>query len=127
MIEELHREPDGTIALCRDTVTDEVTRMELSYTCSLHPVTDDMALCHPSYQNGKKLVVSDAEAGWFLRFDHIKQYGSSPEHEKLTIHPPEPLIFLNMDATPKSTIFGLGTHPRRTWQVLSKPTCYYAT
>jgi len=63
-----------------------------------------MALCHPSYQNGKKLVVSDAEAGWFLRFDHIKQYGSSPEHEKLTIHPPEPLIFLNMDATPKSTI-----------------------
>jgi hypothetical protein len=104
MIEELHREPDGTIALCRDTVTDEVTRMELSYTCSLHPVTDDMALCHPSYQNGKKLVVSDAEAGWFLRFDHIKQYGSSPEHEKLTIHPPEPLIFLNMDATPKSTI-----------------------
>ena len=104
MIEELHREPDGTIALCRDVVTDEVTRMELSYTCSLHPVTDDMALCHPSYQTGKKLVVSDAEAGWFLRFDHIKQYGSSPEHEKLTIHPPEPLIFLNMDATPRSTI-----------------------
>ncbi len=104
MIEELHREPDGTIALCRDTVTDEVIRMELSYTCNLHPVTDDMALCHPSYQTGKKLVVSDAEAGWFLRFDHIKQYGSSPDHEKLTIHPPEPLIFMNMDATPQSTI-----------------------
>ena len=30
-------------------------------TCELRPVTDDMALCHPSLQNaGKKLTITDA-------------------------------------------------------------------
>ena len=105
MIEEVHRETDGSVLFAEGTVEeDDKIFIELGDTCEVHPVTDDMALCHPSYQNGKKLVVSDAEAGWFLRFDHIKSYGSSPEHEKLTIHPPEPLIFLNMQATPGSTI-----------------------
>lgn len=105
MIEEVHRESDGSILFAQGTVQeDDRIYIELGDTCDVHPVTDDMALCHPSYQNGKKLVVSDAEAGWFLRFDHIKEYGTSPEHEKLTIHPPEPLIFLNMNATPGSTI-----------------------
>lgn len=104
MIEEVHRESDGSVLIGTDTITDEKMYIELGDTCDLEPVTDDMALCHPSYQNDKKLVVTDAEAGWFLRFDHIKEYGSSLEHEKLTIHPPEPLIFFNMEATPDSTI-----------------------
>lgn len=104
MIEQPHRETDGSVLMSTDLVTDEKTYIELGDTCELKPVTDDMALCHPSYQNGRKLVVTDAEAGWFLRFDHITEYGTSPEHEKLTIHPPEPLIFLNMDASADSTI-----------------------
>lgn len=105
MIEEVHREADGSVLFAQGTIEeDDKIYIELGDTCEVHPVTDDMALCHPSYQNGKKLVVSDAEAGWFLRFDHITEYGTSPEHEKLTVHPPEPLIFLNMNATPGSTI-----------------------
>jgi hypothetical protein len=104
MIEEVHRESDGSVLLGVDLITEDSHYLELGDTCELHPVTDDMALCHPSYQNGSKLVVTDAEAGWFLRFDHIKEYGTSIEHEKLTIHPPEPLIFLNMDGAPDSTI-----------------------
>lgn len=104
MVEEVHRESDGSVLLGKDLVTDDEIYLELGDTCELHPVTDDMALCHPSYQNASKLVVTDAEAGWFLRFDHITEYGLSPEHEKLTIHPPEPLIFLNMQGAPDSTI-----------------------
>lgn len=104
MIEEIQRQSDGRVVLGYDEVQDEKLLIEVGDTCEMYPVTDDMALCHPSYQKGRKLVVSDAEAGWFLRFDHIKKYGTSPEHEKLTIHPPEPLIFFNMEAAPKSTI-----------------------
>ncbi len=104
MTEEVHRMSDGRVLVAKNLMTDDKVMLELADTCEIHPVTDDMALCHPSYQNGKKLVVSDAEAGWFLRFDHIKEYGSSPDHEKLCIHPKEPLIFFNMDATPGATI-----------------------
>jgi hypothetical protein len=47
-----------------------------------------MALCHPAIQNGsKKLVVKDAEQGWFLRINHIREYGTAPHYEKLCIHP----------------------------------------
>jgi len=104
MIEEVYRQPDGSVLLASNKESDESIYIELGDTCEIHPVTDDMALCHMSYQNNKKLVVTDAEAGWFLRFDHVKKYGASVEHERLTIHPPEPLIFFNMDSTPNSTI-----------------------
>lgn len=104
MIEEIHREPDGSILFATDTVTEDKIFIEMSDTCELNPITDDMALCHPDLQDGKKLVVKDAEAGWFLRFNHITEYGTSPQHEKLCTHPPEPLIFLNMDAAPNSTV-----------------------
>ena len=50
-----------------------------------------------------KLVVADAEYGWFLRVDHIVHYGTDPEVEEATIHPKEPMIFLNEDAVPGST------------------------
>ncbi len=104
MLEQIHRETDGRILLATHTVTQEKYFMELSETCDLQPVTDDMALCHPSLQNeSKRLVVKDAEEGWFLRINHINQYGIDPHYEKLCIQPKEPLIFLNLEGIPGST------------------------
>lgn len=104
MLEQIHKELDGRIVLARNTVTKEKTYLELKETCELQPVTDDMALCHPAIQNGgKKLVVKDAEQGWFLRINHINKYGTDPHYEKLCIHPKQPLIFFNLQGTPGST------------------------
>ena len=105
MIEEIHKELDGRVLLGTNKVTKQKIYVELKRTSELRPVTDDMALCHPAIQDGSsKLIVKDAEHGWFLRVDHIKKYGTSPKLEKLCIHPKEPLIFLNLDAVPDSTI-----------------------
>jgi hypothetical protein len=104
MVEEIHRELDGRILLARNLVNQEKTYIELNETCELRPVTDDMALCHPKLQNeSKKLVVTDAENGWFLRTNHIKKYGTDPYLESMCIHPPEPLIFINYHTVPGST------------------------
>ena len=104
MTEQLHRELDGKIIIGKNVVTSEKIHLDLKENCDLRPVTDDMALCHPKLQNGsKKLVVKDAENGWFLRTDHIKKYGTDPYLEDMCIHPEEPLIFLNYDAAPSST------------------------
>ncbi len=104
MTEQLHRELDGRILIGKNLVTSEKIHLELKETCDLKPVTDDMALCHPKLQNdSKKLVVMDAEYGWFLRTDHIKKYGTDPYLESMCIHPEEPLIFLNYDVAPGST------------------------
>lgn len=104
MIERLHRQPDGSILLGENLKTGEKLFIELKDECELQPVTDDMALCHPSFQDGnKKLIVKDAEQGWFLRINHITKYGTDPLYEKITIHPPEPLIFLNLDGVPGAT------------------------
>jgi hypothetical protein len=104
MLEEIHRMKDGRILLAKNIISSEKIIIEMPDTCTLLPVTDDMALTHPSIQQDKKkLVITDAEDGWFIRLDHIKQYGSSPEIEKLCIHPPEPLIFLNLEGKANST------------------------
>ncbi len=104
MIQEIHREPDGHILIGEDIITHEKLYLKLADTCELFPITDDMGLCHTSLQNdSKKLVVVDAEDGWFLRVDHLKQYGTEPHLEKLTIQPPEPLVFLNLDGQPNAT------------------------
>ncbi|HUX21819.1 MAG TPA: DUF4914 family protein [Spirochaetia bacterium] len=104
MIQQLHRLPDGKILLGENLVTGEIVKMDLSDTSELHPVTDDMALCHTRLQAGNpKLVIMDAESGWFLRVDHLTHYGTEPGLEKLTVHPPEPLIFLNLDAREGAT------------------------
>lgn len=104
MTEQIHREPNGHILFAKNTVTNEKIYLELSETCDLEPVTDDMALCHPSIQNGsRKLVVKDAEEGWFLRINHINQYGTDPHIERLCIHPKEPLLFINLQGQPDST------------------------
>lgn len=104
MTEQFHREQDGRILVGKNILTKEALRIELKESCDLKPVTDDMALCHPSFQNGsKKLVVRDAENGWFLRTDNITKYGTDPYLEDMCIHPKEPLIFINYDSVPGST------------------------
>lgn len=104
MIEAFHREPDGRLKLATNTVTGEEYFLNIADSLELHPVTDDMALAHPSLKTGgNKLVVADAESGWFVRVDHIKHYGTAPDIEKNSIHPKKPIVFLNMDAVPDST------------------------
>ncbi len=104
MIEQVHKEMDGRILLGTNTVTGEKNYIELTDTCELRPVTDDMAMCHPDMQNNsKKLVVKDAESGWFLRLDNIKSYGTAPQYEKIFTQPTEPLIFMNIQGVPNAT------------------------
>ncbi len=104
MLEYAHRDPDGRLKLGRNLLTDEKLHLTLDRACELRPVTDDMALCHPSIQKeNKKLVVVDAENGWFVRVNHITRYGVDPHLERLCIHPKNPLVFLNLDAVPNTT------------------------
>lgn len=103
MLEQAHRESDGRIFLGRNTVTHEERYLEIPRFCDLRPVTDDMALCHPSLQAGDgKLWVADAENAWFVRVNHIREYATDPHLERLTAQPPEPLLFLNIDAVADS-------------------------
>ena len=104
MAEKIHRDVEGQILVAKHKHHHKNVKLELKESCEIRPITDDMALAHPSLSKGnKKLTVKDAESGWFLRTDGIKAYGTDPYLEKLTIHPKEPLIFLNYDATPGST------------------------
>ncbi len=106
MTQAFHREPDGRIRLAYNTVTDEDVFFDLRDPCELRPVTDDMALAHPSIQTSTtgRLMIEDAEAGWFLRVDHLDEYGKEPSIEKLCINPPEPLIFLNLEGKAGATV-----------------------
>jgi hypothetical protein len=104
MLQYPHREPDGRLLLGENIITEERRYIPLFQGCSLRPVTDDMALCHPKFQNGsKKLVVADAEKGWFVRVNHITHYGVDSYLENLTISPSTPLTFLNLYAVPNAT------------------------
>jgi hypothetical protein len=104
MLEHVQRQPDGRLLLGHNTVTQEDRHLAIGQTCALRPVTDDMALCHPDLQaGGDKLTVVDAEEAWFLRVNHIDHYGVDPVYERLSIHPEEPLVFMNMQATPGAT------------------------
>lgn len=104
MAEQIHKDAEGNILLATNLVTGDKSYIDISASCELKPVTDDMAMCHPSLQNdSKKLVVTDGEEGWFLRVDHITEYGTDPHYEKMCIHPQLPLVFLNMRATPDAT------------------------
>jgi hypothetical protein len=99
MLQQPHRLPDGRLLLGKNVVTGERRYLEITRTCDLHPVCDDMGLCHPNLQeNNNKLYLTDAEDAWFVRVDHIKEYGTDPDLERLTIHPGRPLLFLNIDA-----------------------------
>ena len=104
LLEQVHRQSDGSLLLGKNVLTGDKRALSLPQACSINPVTDDMALCHPSLhtENGK-LGLVDAEDAWFLRVNHIDQYGVDPHLEKLTIEPPEDALFLNIDAQPGST------------------------
>lgn len=104
MLEYPHREPDGRLLLGENLVTGEKRHVALPQSCVLRPVTDDMALCHPTLQRGsRKLVVKDAEDAWFIRLNHIAGYGTDPSLERLCVHAAEPIVFLNIHAVPGAT------------------------
>lgn len=104
MLEQPHRQADGSLLLGRNILTGDERSLTLPRTCELRPVTDDMALCHPSLEKGHgKLSLMDAEEAWFVRVNHITHYGIDTNLESLTIHPPEPLLFLNIDGQPGAT------------------------
>lgn len=101
MLQMPHRQPDGSLLLGQNILTNEKRTLELPRTCELQPVTDDMALCHPNLQkDAKKLWLEDAEEGWFVRVDHIDHYGTDMMLEKITAQPDRPLLFLNVEAVP---------------------------
>ncbi len=101
MLEPAHREADGRLLLGENLVTGEKRYLEIPHGCTLRPVTDDMALCHPSLQDGNgKIRVTDAETAWFVRVNHINNYGTDTYLERITAQPNQPLLFLNIDAVP---------------------------
>ncbi len=104
MLQQPHRLPDGRLPIGKNILSGEERHIEIQRTCELHPVCDDMGLCHPDFQedNGK-LFLTDAEDGWFIRVNHIKSYGTDHDIEKLSIHPGRSLLFLNIDAAPGAT------------------------
>lgn len=104
MGQQIHRDKDGRILLGENILTHEKLYFELADTCELQPVVDDMAIAPKFLQRDKrKLIVEDAEDGWFLRVDHLNEYGIEPQLEKLCIESPEPFIFLNIAAIPGAT------------------------
>jgi len=104
MLEEVHKEEDGRLLLGEHIVSGEKYYMQIGETCKIRPIADDMILAHKDMQNDSgHLVIADAEDGWFLRMDGDNYYGNSPIYERLSIHPPEPLEFFNMDGTPGAT------------------------
>ena len=104
LLEHIHREDDGTLLIGTNTVTGETLSVTLPKGCQLRPATDDMGLCHPSIQKGNgKLGVVDAENAWFIRVNHITEYGTDPDIERVAVHPKKPLLFLNIHAQPGST------------------------
>ncbi len=105
MLEYPHREDDGRLLLGRNKINDKIFTVNINQTCSLRPVTDDMALVDNEKSiKSQKLTVSDAENAWFLRVNHIRDYGTDPFLERICVHPKEPLLFLNIEGSPKSTV-----------------------
>lgn len=104
MGENMHREHGGGIIIGRNLESNEKFYLHIDEPCELRPIADDMVLCHPKMQNGsKRLVIADAEDGWFLRVDHIREYGTEPYNEKIYTQPSEPLVFLNIEGVPGAT------------------------
>jgi hypothetical protein len=104
MLEHAHRQPDGSLLIGKNLETGEERTLTMPSFCDLRPVTDDMALCHPSLEKGRgKLTLMDAEDAWFVRCNHIDSYGVDPHFEKLTVNPSEDLLFLNIQGQPGST------------------------
>jgi hypothetical protein len=105
MMQHIIREPDGQVLIGTNILTGESRLIGLPLFCAFKPVTDDMALCHPSIQRDTgKLTLIDAENAWFVRVDSINDYGDDPFLEKITIKPDKPLLFLNIKSNPDCTV-----------------------
>lgn len=104
MHQHIVREPNGQVLIGENTISGERRLISLPILSTFNPVTDDMALCHPSIQkNNGKLTVLDAENSWFIRVDSVNEYGDDPFLEKVTINPSKPLMFFNIDTHPGGT------------------------
>ncbi|WP_195421595.1 DUF4914 family protein [Faecalicatena contorta] len=104
LLQDVHRESDGRVLLGVNTLTGDKRYITMSDTCTIEPVTDDMANCNPRIQTGSgKLALTDGEDGWFVRVDGITEYGCDPLYEKIAVHSKEPLVFFNLQAVPRST------------------------
>ncbi len=105
MLEHYHRDVNGQLLLATRLSSGEKHYISMSDESELNPITDDMALAHTNLINNenKKLVVADAEEGWFLRVNHITEYGTEPATEKNSIHPKKPLVMFNLDGKAGST------------------------
>ena len=104
LLQDVMRSSDGRVLLGVDLVSGEEHYISMSDTCTIAPVTDDMAMCPPSIQDGSgKLCLTDGEDGWFVRVDGITSYGCDPQYERIAIAPSEPLMFLNLQAVPRAT------------------------
>jgi hypothetical protein len=104
MNEYMEHSENNRMILGKNISNNKTIEANLINECSINPVSDDMTMCHPEFQKNKnKLTVSDAENAWFVRVNHMDQYGVNPHFEKMCIHPKEPLIFLNVEGIPGST------------------------
>ena len=105
MCQDIRRQEDGRILLGTNVVTNEPYVITLGETSALAPVTDDMTLCHRDLQDDSgKLVVADAEDGWFVRVDNLTSYGEDAHLERAVIHPAEPLVFYSINGVPDATV-----------------------
>lgn len=122
MSEHVGGDGSGRIVFGENTVTGEKYRMKFHSNCKIRPVTDDMAIAHPDMQKGNgKLVVRDAEDAWFIRTDNILQCGTNPELERLCTHPPEPILYLNLEAVPHTSALIWEAIPEGNGKVCSNP------
>lgn len=104
LLQDVQRVQDGRVLLGENLLTGEQRFISMSDTCTIEPVTDDMAICPPTIQrHGGKLAVADGEDGWFVRVDGITGYGTDPMYERIAIHSKEPLVFFNIEGVPGAT------------------------
>jgi len=104
MLQDVRREEDGRVLLGVNVLNGYHHYISMSDTCTIEPVTDDMAMCKAEFQSSSgKLALADGEDGWFIRVDGITEYGSDPIYERISIHTGEPLIFFNLQGVPRST------------------------
>ncbi len=104
MLEALRPGPGGMLPLAEDLCGRETLRLRLRGTCRVRPIADDMVLSRGSFQNESgRLVVADAEDGWFLRVDDDTDCGARPALERLCVRPPQPLVFFNLEGVPGAT------------------------
>jgi len=104
LLSQIVRDQTGQVLIGENIITHEQRLISIPLFCTLSPVADDMAMCHPSIQkNNGKLVILDGENSWFIRVDGVNDYGDDPFLEKLSIKVKKPLLFLNIETKPECT------------------------